>query len=102
MLSKKSTGLTLAGTDSSTLANFNGKTITTGESGTGIYITKGGELNTAINSVQNLAKINVGKSGIGIYINNDKNFQSNIAMSLIGEESIGILSAKNGDNYIEN
>jgi len=100
VLSKKSTGLTLAGTDSSTLANFNGKTITTGESGTGIYITKDGELNTAVNSVQNLAKINVGKSGIGIYINNDKNFQSNIAMSLIGEESIGILSAKNGDvNY---
>ena len=97
VLSKKSTGLTLAGTDSSTLANFNGKTITTGESGTGIYITKGGELNTAINSVQNLAKINVGKSGIGIYINNDKNFQSNIAMSLTGEESIGILSAKNGN-----
>ena len=89
-----------AGTDSSTLANFNGKTITTGESGTGIYITKNGELNTAVNSVQNLTKINVGKSGIGIYINNDKNFQSNIAMSLIGEESIGILSAKNGDvNY---
>jgi len=100
VLSKKSTGLTLAGTDSSTLANFNGKTITTGESGTGIYITKDGELNTAVNSVQNLAKINVGKSGIGTYINNDKNFQSNIAMSLIGEESIGILSAKNGDvNY---
>ena len=97
VLSKKSTGLTLAGTDSSTLANFNGKTITTGESGTGIYITKGGELNTAINSVQNLAKINVGKFGIGIYINNDKNFQSNIAMSLTGEESIGILSAKNGN-----
>ncbi|CAN2326918.1 Autotransporter domain-containing protein [Fusobacterium sp. oral taxon C10] len=97
VLSKKSTGLTLAGTDATTLANFNGKTITTGESGTGIYITKGGELNTAINSVQNLAKINVGKSGIGIYINNDKNFQSNIAMSLTGEESIGILSAKNGN-----
>ena len=97
VLSKKSTGLTLAGTDATTLANFNGKTITTGESGTGIYITKGGELNTAINSVQNLAKINVGKSGIGIYINNDKNFQSNIAMSLTGEESIGILSTKNGN-----
>ena len=97
VLSKKSTGLTLAGTDATTLANFNGKTITTGESGTGIYITKGGELNTAINSVQNLAKINVRKSGIGIYINNDKNFQSNIAMNLTGEESIGILSAKNGN-----
>ncbi|ASS40385.1 autotransporter-associated N-terminal domain-containing protein [Fusobacterium sp. oral taxon 203] len=100
VLSKKSTGLTLAGTDTTTLANFNGKTITTGENGTGIYITKSGELNTAVNSVQNLAKINVGKSGKGIYINNDKNFQSNISIGLTGEESIGILSTKNGNvNY---
>ena len=100
VLSKKSTGLTLAGTDTTTLANFNGKTITTGENGTGIYITKSGELNTAVNSVQNLAKINVGKSGKGIYINNDKNFQSNISIDLTGEESIGILSTKNGNvNY---
>ena len=94
-LPDRTTAVTIAGTTGTTLADFNGKNITVGENGTGIYVTGTAEVDN--NTIQNLAKINVGKSGNGIYINNDKNFQSNIAMSLNGEDSIGVLSTKNGN-----
>ena len=94
-LPDRTTAVTIAGTTGTTLADFNGKNITVGENGTGVYVTGTAEVDN--NTIQNLAKINVGKSGNGIYINNDKNFQSNIAMSLNGEDSIGVLSTKNGN-----
>lgn len=94
-LPDRTTAVTIAGTTGTTLADFNGKNITVGENGTGVYVTGTAEVDN--NTIQNLVKINVGKSGNGIYINNDKNFQSNIAMSLNGEDSIGVLSTKNGN-----
>ena len=94
-LPDRTTAVTIAGTTGATLADFNGKSITVGENGTGVYVTGTAEVDN--NTIQNLAKINVGKSGNAIYINNDKNFQNNIAMSLNGEDSIGVLSTKNGN-----
>lgn len=94
-LANKTTALTLVGNLAIPSADFNGKSITVGESGTGIYVTGDAEVNN--NTIQNLTKINVGKSGNGIYINNDKNFQSNVTLGLVDEESIGILSTKNGN-----
>ena len=97
VLPNKATALTLTGNSPTTKVDFNNKNITVGEGGTGIYITKNGESNSVNNVIQNLAKITVGKFGNAIYLNNDNNFSSSTAIDLVGEDSIGILSKKNGN-----
>jgi len=96
VLPNSTTGATLIATIPGTTAiDFNGKSMTVGERATGIYVT--GQATLDNTTIQNLAKINVGKLGNGIYINNDNPFTTNTTLGIIGEEGIGIYSTKNGD-----
>ena len=101
ILPNKTTAITLTGNSPATRVNFNNKSITVGESGTGIYVSGQGEVNTT--NIRNIARINVNKSGNAVYLNNNNPFSTNIAINLVGENSIGILSTKNGNiNYLGN
>ena len=103
ILPNKTAAITLTGSSSTTKIDFNNKNITVGQGGTGIYITKNGETNSLNNTIQNIGKINVKKSANAIYLNNDKDFESNVDIDLIEEESIGVLSTKDGNiNYSGN
>lgn len=103
ILPNKTAAITLTGSSAITKIDFNNKNITVGQGGTGIYITKNGETNSLNNTIQNIGKINVKKSANAIYLNNDKDFESNVDIDLIEEESIGVLSTKDGNiNYSGN
>ena len=96
VLPNSTTGATLIATNPGTTAiDFNGKSMTVGERATGIYVT--GQATFDNTTIQNLAKINVGKLGNGIYINNNNPFTTNTTLGITGEEGIGIYSTKNGD-----
>ena len=95
VLPDSTTGITLVGTDPGVAADFNGKSITVGERATGIYVT--GLATMTNNTIQNLAKINVGKLANGIYINNDNPFTTNLTLGITGQEGIGVYSTKDGD-----
>ena len=101
VLPNKTTAITLTAISPSTKINFNNKSIAVGESGTGIYVSGQGEVTTT--NIQNLAKISTKKSANAIYLNNNRAFSSKIAIDLVGENSIGVLSTKNGNiNYSGN
>ena len=103
ILPNKTAAITLTGSSTTTKIDFNNKNITVGQGGTGIYITKNGETNSLNNTIQNIGKINVKNSANAIYLNNDKDFESNVDIDLIEEESIGVLSTKDGNiNYSGN
>lgn len=96
IIGNKSIALTLSG---ASLVDFNGKNITVGNEGTGVFITDTGDFS----GVSNLGDITVGNKGTGVYIDNAAAFASGNDINLTGAESVGIFTTKNGNiNYSGN
>lgn len=97
VMSNKSIALTLS--DSASSVDFNGKEVTTGTEGTGIFLTGTGD----IASVTNLAKLKVQNKATGIYMDNNAAMNTGINIDLTGTEAIGVFTTNNGNiNYSGN
>ena len=96
VIGNKNIALTLSG---ASLVDFNGKNITVGNEGTGLFLTDTGDFS----GVSNLGDITIGSKGTGVYIDNAAAFISGNNINIIGAESVGIFTTKNGNiNYSGN
>ncbi|MGF6907113.1 autotransporter-associated N-terminal domain-containing protein [Fusobacterium sp. PH5-44] len=80
-------------TDAGALIDLNGKDLTVGEQGTGIFVK-----NTATqDNVINIGTFSVGKEATGIYLDNNLSTTVSNALVLSGQDAIGVLRTNNED-----
>ena len=83
-------------TDAAGVIDLNGRDLTVGEDGTGIFIKGTG----VASNVVNIGQFQVGKNGTGVFLDSGLNETLSHNIILGGEEAIGVLTTKNGDiNY---
>jgi hypothetical protein len=93
VLLDETTALTLS--DSASVVDFNGHSVTTGEKGVGVFVTGTGDFSPA--TVLNLPKISAGKEATAVYLGNGVNFTNSVPIDILGESGIGILTTDNGN-----
>ncbi|MGF6907398.1 autotransporter-associated N-terminal domain-containing protein [Fusobacterium sp. PH5-44] len=80
-------------TDIGGLIDLNGKNITVGNKGTGVFI----DGTATMSNVQNIGKISVGKEAVGIYLATNSSGTITETIDFVETDAIGILDTGNSD-----